>query len=298
VALRKGDVVPVTFDQQLSLSSNREGDRFSTTVQDASYLPLGTHIDGYIKRLVPKQDDTPASMELAFDQIVLPDGTRIRVSAVPMPLDGKYVQRNPDGRYVAKQTMTRGSTVGVGALGGLVLGALIKRPFEGAFLGTLAGIVVAESSKEGQNLTIKKGATAGAAIQQPISFEVAVSANATLGTLPLSAFDIVVGRRTLVFDQDQPPYNDSGVTMIPLRSAVTQLGCTIDLIPNAIFIENNDHSLRLSVDSADYRFDGRRGSLSRAIVKHNGTFYGPVDVLLQITNDDVKVNGTKLAKPA
>jgi hypothetical protein len=298
INLRKGDVVPVTFDQDLSVKENRQGDRFSTSVQDSSYLPLGTHLDGYISKLQPKQGESAAFLELAFDQIILPDGSRVRIDAVPMPLDGKYVQKNPDGRYTAKKVATKGSTVAAGALGGLVLGALLKRPFEGAFIGTLAGIVVAESSKDGENLTIKKGTVAGAALQQGTAFDFSLRPGSDPGALPATSFDIRVGTRSLSFSGSEIPFVDGGVTMVPLKAAVTQLGWQFEAIPNAIFVETDDHTLRIENDSANFRYDGRKGTLVRAMVKRNGAVYAPVEVLQRMTNEDVVINGTKLDRPA
>lgn len=296
ISIHKGDAIPVTFDTEINVNSAHEGDRVETTVSDASYLPRGSHIDGFIKKVTKKVDDTPASLEISFDQIFLPDGSRVNITAVPVPLDKKYVQRNPDGKYVAKQTATRASTVLGGAVGGLIIGQLLHRPFEGAFIGTLAGIIVAEAGKDGQVLVIKKDSAAAAVFQKPVGFTINVADNGTYGSLPPSSFEIKVGSKEISFPPDAAPYYDNGVVMVPLRIAADKVNATYDSTNTAIYIENHDHSLRLEPGSSKIRLDGKFGDLPRALVNRNGTIYGPIDVLQKVTDQEISVNGTIVAK--
>ena len=144
--VRKNDVIPVRFDSQLSTADSRAGDAFTATVEHDDIFPRGTAFDGHVVRVQHKTGRHAASMDLAFDDVRLPDGTHRDIAGVPIPLTSKYVDRDRDGHYVAKQGIRKDTAVGVGALAGLLVGALLHKPFEGAFVGTLAGILVADTA--------------------------------------------------------------------------------------------------------------------------------------------------------
>jgi hypothetical protein len=44
-------------------------------------------------------------------------------------------------------------------------------------------------------------------------------------------------------------------------------------------VEDDNHLLKLQVDSKDYRFDGQKGILSSSVIERDGTVYAPLEIL-------------------
>jgi len=169
--LRRDTVLPVTFEDSLTIKENRAGDRFTVRVDDNRDLPFGTKLNGRIVNVRPARDDRPAYMDLEFTEVVLPDGTRRNFRAVPIPLNDRYTTRDADGRVVVRKDVRKKENLVLGgALGGLVLGSILKKPVEGAVLGTIAGIVLAETDKKNDgNTLIQKGQRMGALVEETVT---------------------------------------------------------------------------------------------------------------------------------
>lgn len=174
IEIRRDTVLEVVSDQTLTVRDAREGDKFSVTVNNDRDLPRGTQLIGEILRIEEKSRDRDGFMDLEFRTLQLPDGTRQDIQAIPIALNSKSVRKDRDGRFYAdaKKVKTEYYAAG-GFIGGLVLGSLLKKPFEGAFLGTIAGILIGESerkSAKNQDLVLQKGSKLGAVVLE--DFEV------------------------------------------------------------------------------------------------------------------------------
>lgn len=173
IDLRRDDVIPVIAQKQLDFSSTREGDRFTTIVDDNRILPWGSRVEGRVERIERKDGKRPAFMDIQFTTIILPDGRRVDFRGTAVPLSKDYVTKDRDGRWQAKKGIRKETAVLGGAAAGLILGSIIKKPFEGALLGAIAGIVVAETDKThigDGNVVVAKGAKLGALVDQNVRF--------------------------------------------------------------------------------------------------------------------------------
>jgi hypothetical protein len=176
-------VVPVTFNDQLSISRNRVGDYFSATAgNDSRDLPSGTRLEGHVADIRPREGDRPAFMDLQFDDMILPDGTRQPLVAVPVPLNSRGVYRDQGGRLRADQRKIHEENIVIGgAVGGLLVGALIGKPFEGTFVGAIAGILGAEAARHDNSnngdIVANRGTKVGVWFQQDATPDASYSGN-------------------------------------------------------------------------------------------------------------------------
>jgi hypothetical protein len=190
------------------------------------------------------------------------------------------VEKDRDGHYVAKASIRKDTAVGVGAIAGFIVGAILHKPFEGTFVGTLAGILVASTAGEDNTLVINRGAEAGVLFQRDLRFD-NVSAStppdaasqppATSG-LPLT---VAIADRTVQYTQEMAPFQVGNTVMVPIQVTAKQLGLSYDESENSIFAESDNHSLRFERNSSNYRIDGRSGTLPESVVQRNGVWYAP-----------------------
>jgi hypothetical protein len=172
VTLRKNTVIPVVFEDSLSLKNNRRGDTFWARVDNDRDLPRGTRLVGRITDIQPKRGDRPAYMDLEFNGLVLPSGARVAMRGFPVSMDSRYVRRGRDGRFEATGELVRRDQTVIGTtVGGLLLGSILKKPFEGAFIGALAGIVLAETQNSNAGgVAVQRGARVGALLDRDLTF--------------------------------------------------------------------------------------------------------------------------------
>lgn len=168
--LPAGTVVAVTLDDQLSSDQNRRGDGFTTTVDNHSDgLPSGTQIHGYIAGLRPANGERPGMLELRFDNIMMPDGTRYGISGTLIGLDDRYITHHGD-RIMARDTApNRAAFTGYGAGAGLVIGIAGHRPIEDTAIGALLGNAIgAMQQRQAHNVHLAPGMTFGVRLQSEV----------------------------------------------------------------------------------------------------------------------------------
>lgn len=172
ILIRRDTVMPIVFEDTLTLKSNHVGDRFCAKIDESLDLPWGTRFVGHVESIKPPHDGRAGFMDLRFDEIQLPDGERIRIAGAPVILSDRRIKRDRDGRLIAVRDDTdRENMVLGGALGGFVIGSAIKKPLEGALIGAIAGIFVAENDKRKNGDTIvQKGARMGLMVDETIDF--------------------------------------------------------------------------------------------------------------------------------
>jgi hypothetical protein len=175
VRLDRNQVIPVVLQDELSSEESRRGDRFFAVVENGYDLPRGTRFSGRVIDAQRRRGDRPAYLEAEFNELVLPDGKRTRIRAIPISLNDQNVRRDRDGRIRTTDTVVRKEkVVGTGALAGLVIGALTKTPFEGLVWGTIAGILVAEgqaSEAQNGNIRLRGGSRIGVMIEDSVTVD-------------------------------------------------------------------------------------------------------------------------------
>ncbi|HTQ12041.1 MAG TPA: stalk domain-containing protein [Fimbriimonadaceae bacterium] len=176
VKLQRDDVIPVVMESELSLSHTQAGDVFKADVDDSHMLPWGSRVEGVVRRVVQKHGKTPAFMDIEFTSIILPDGKHVEFHGTPIPLSKNYVTRDRDGRWLAKKGVSRETVVLGATAGGLLLGSMESKPFEGAFLGALLGILASETDKQDigdGDIVVPKGSRVGARVDEDLTISFA-----------------------------------------------------------------------------------------------------------------------------
>jgi hypothetical protein len=330
ITIRSNTIVPVVMEDELSFKDSREGDRFFARVDDDRDLPYRTRLEGRIINIERQRDDRPAYMDVEFNTILLPDGTSQRITAVPISLDSKYVSRSRDGRLTAKKgALKKDHYVLGGVVGGFILGSILgRKQFEGAFVGAIAGIIMAETQGKQEEVALKRNTRVGALFEKDVRIEFngewrrdgriddrdngryddrndrrndgygSDSYNGRrddrYGNHDENLIRIEFDGRELRFGSADRPYRNGDAVMVPLDRTASQMGIDIESTDRTILLEDEDSILKLEQDSSDYRLNGKRGSLSRAVVKRGSTVYVPLEVLAKMKREAITVNGEKL----
>lgn len=289
IELYKNDVIPVKIDQSIYLSKSERGDRFSAVVDGDRTLPKGTVFEGRVLEVRQKSDGRPGSITLEFNRLVLPNGDSIRIEATPVAWREKSMSRSRDGRWEAKGKMKREDWVIGGLAGGLIIGSMARKPFEGAFIGTLAGIILGESDKTfSDDLVMRRGDKVGALIERNVAVDdTGEEAN---------RLRVTYEGRDLLFSRDQMPYESEGTVMVPLEAAAKALDVSVDLQEDRdfILISGKENSVRLNRNESDYRLNGKRRELPRNIETRNGVLYVPLEVFEHLVDGTLRADGTKI----
>jgi hypothetical protein len=322
-------IVPVTFDREINVTNAHAGDRFTASVVDELDLPRGTRFEGEVVDVKPRKGSHPAFVDMEFTAVILPDGPRTEIHAVPVRLDSRYVKQDRDGHFIVdKKAMRKENVVLGGAVGGFILGALIKKPFEGTFIGILAGIVINEAGAQDEGVAVSKGERLGVLFEREVVIRTDGpyrgehandqdrNADRAGDAAPPARNDgppnndsarppreerdpriirIALGDYPIEFDKDQMPYREGNVVMVPLESAAKYFGVEVEKGSGGrIYLETDDNMLRLERDSRDYRLNGKRGQIGQAPVEKQGVVYVPLEVFAPLKPEGIYLNGVKV----
>lgn len=139
-------VISVRMDSTLTSKSSRVGDRFTATVtvpvyvDGARVIPAGATVEGRVTQVTPaRRMGRSGSIAVEFDDLVLPDGTRLGLDA-SLTSDDPETRRQIDdeNRVSGRNERHNGVFVGGGAVVGGILGA-IGGGAKGAAVGGAAG---------------------------------------------------------------------------------------------------------------------------------------------------------------
>jgi len=320
IRIRDNEVIPVKFDDSISTKTSRRGDRVSATVEGDKYLPEGTKLVGIIREIKKKDGGDKGFAELEFTAIQLPNGRRVDIRAYPIPLGDKYVSKDRDGRMEAKKGTRRENVVLGGAAGGLILGSIFRKPLEGAIIGVLGGILVAETdamNTSGEKI-VDKGQKMGAAFDRAIAFDYDPrddredaydgrsrdqdrdgNRDRDLDRDDLGNRDslkIEYRDRTIRFEDSSIPFRDGSTVMVPLLSMADELGLEVTKSGSqSYYLEDEENMLKLERNSSSYRLNGKRFDLPKEVVERNGILFVPIDLFAAIKEDAIYVNGTRIA---
>lgn len=112
ITLYEDTVIPIVLDQPLSSADNQPGDTFTATVSDydkPDNLPSGTKVEGHVVSAYPMSEGQPATLQLAFDRLVLPNGQTIPIEASLNPPMMDYIPADESGPY--DYTLSSGMTM-------------------------------------------------------------------------------------------------------------------------------------------------------------------------------------------
>lgn len=330
ITLRKNSVIPVVFDDSLSIKDSQVGERFHTFVENDPDIPKGTELNGQVTNIRLAKGKDPAAIELAFTDMTLPDGRHLDIDALVVPLDAKYWDKSSNGRLVAKPDSTkRGTQVLGGALGGLLIGSLIGKQLEATIAGTIVGILIAETDKSNDgNTVVKKGQKMGALLQSDFTVDLtdqddmddnanppadrdAPPVDQRKSDLPASPVPptgrnrsrdekiiVTYGSRNLLWDRDKP-YWDGDTAMVPLEHTAIQMGLRTAPIKDSdqsIFVDGRKGYLQIDVDSRTAKVNGRTVDLDVPASHQDRTIYVPLDLLVSIAKEQVYLNGDRVQR--
>jgi hypothetical protein len=320
IVIRDNEVVEVKFDKSINARNTRRGDRFSATVANDRVLPSGTRLMGRVAEIQRRDRDRKAFAELEFTDIEMPNGQRISVDAYPVALDNRSVSRNRNGRLEAKKETRRDHVVIGSTVGGLILGSLIKKPFEGAVVGMLGGILVAETDalNTSGEMIVEKGQKMGAAFDREVVIDWRDGGRYDRydedrtdrrddrgerrddrnGDFDNGRNGIMVeyDDQELRFTEGNAPYRSGSTVMVPLAETAAQMG--IDVVRTAdrsFYLEDQDNTLKLEQNKSEARLNGKRISLPRAMEERDGVAFVPVEAFAAVKQDSLYVNGTRVS---
>lgn len=182
ISLPANAVIPATLDTPMSSTTARVGDPFTATVQtfganNYSGVPAGSKIEGHVAMVAPQNGSNPGVIQLAFDNLLLSDGTRVPLNGVLTSLDSNSVTRDANGVLIANQSKASqpGQTpvyVGIGAGAGAVIsmltkGNLLTDSLIGGALGLLAHELQRNQAKPG-NVSLNSGTQLGVRLMTPL----------------------------------------------------------------------------------------------------------------------------------
>ena len=327
ITIRDNEVVPVKFQNAINAKTNRRGDRFTTIVENGQVLPSGTKLMGQIAEIRRKDGSRKAYAELEFTEIELPDGHRVSIDAYPVPLGDRYVSRNRNGRMEAKKETRRDHVVIGSTVGGLILGSLIKKPFEGAVIGALGGILIAETDalNTSGELIVDKNQKMGVAFDREVVIDWRdrdryrdddryrnddryrdderyrnEDRDSDIDRDRYGNGDIRIefANRDLRFRNGRTPFRSGDTVMVPLLETADQLGFEVDRASNGVFyLEDEENTLKLEQNRSEMRLNGKRISLPRALVDRDGVTYAPIEAFAAVTRDALYVNGRRVGRP-
>jgi hypothetical protein len=145
--LVEGTAIHTRLDRELSSSENGAGTRFTAQVTSEVtqngrvIIPAGSVVHGkvmhadYGRRIAGR-----ASLRLIANEVVLPDGTRYSITALPSQTSGSSNTKvNDEGTILGKDHPKRiAGEYALGAGGGAATGAVLAGP-TGAVVGTIIG---------------------------------------------------------------------------------------------------------------------------------------------------------------
>ena len=176
-----GSALKVKLDGKIDSKTAHVGDTFTATVDmgkspDYFGLPKGTKVEGHVVEATAHEGKTPGSLALAVDDAILPDGSKVEISASMMKMDRANFT-NDHGRYMAKNMARSGSTnyVATGALVGVGLAAITGSDLlAGGLVGALIGFLIANSNNmSAHDVTLRPGAGLAVRFDQQAQFVIA-----------------------------------------------------------------------------------------------------------------------------
>ncbi|MFY9609004.1 MAG: peptidoglycan-binding protein [Blastocatellia bacterium] len=179
VTIPEDSVIAVRMDATLTSRTAHVGDRFTVTVTVPVYvdgtavIPAGSIIEGLITQVTPaKRMSRSGSIAVEFENLVLPDGARVRLVGVLTSDDPRTRRRIDDeGRVSADGESRKVVFIGGGGALGAILGGIAgggKGAAVGGALGAGVGLAGALLLK-GEEAVVPSGTALGVQLKQPLT---------------------------------------------------------------------------------------------------------------------------------
>jgi hypothetical protein len=178
--LRAGEVIRVRLNTDLDSEHGRVGDTFRTTTVDPIYssngvliIPQGSTIHGVVTAIQRAgRDGKPATMDVAFNSVTLPNGSRRVINGSLTDLSSSGGRSDNEGTVSANRTSNRKlKFIGGGAAGGALIGAIAgggKGLAIGAGVGALTGLIGGKV-KKGHEVKVKSGTEFGVILNRSLA---------------------------------------------------------------------------------------------------------------------------------
>lgn len=167
VTVPKYTVIPVILDNTVSSATNKAGDSFEVHCYGTNCggFPAKTTFVGKLTDVQPKQAKAPGRLKAQITAAILPDGTRVAVSAVPSNEQG--IPREGATGKSAESGRRRTGTVAGGAIGAIAGG------WAGAAIGTGLGYLTGKAVEgEYTDATVPAGTKGYITLTAPAKFQV------------------------------------------------------------------------------------------------------------------------------
>ena len=165
--LPEGTVLTVSTEERLDSGTMRQGQDFTTTVQDSvrvegyTVIPAGSHITGEVT-LVRRADDRDSGvLGVEFTTLRLPDGRAIAIDGKLTstdPAERRQIEARGDARVVLV-----GGRQGVGATVGALGGGSDRDDPVSSVLGAIGALL-----SEGSDVEVPEGTTLAVQLEQPV----------------------------------------------------------------------------------------------------------------------------------
>ncbi len=179
-------VISLRLDTGLSSRTSRVGDRFTATVtvpvhiDRRAAIPAGATVHGHVTQVTPaRRMSKSGTLAIDFDELVFPDGSRVRVTGVLTSDDPKIRERIDDENRVSGKVENRGAIfVGGGGIIGAVLGAVVgggKGAAVGGVIGAGLGVAGLLLTK-GEEASVEPGTPFGLQLRDALVLQSGVVA--------------------------------------------------------------------------------------------------------------------------
>ncbi|MFQ5776987.1 MAG: hypothetical protein ACE5IP_03155 [Terriglobia bacterium] len=180
VRLAEGTKIVFTLSDSLSTKHNRQGDPFSGVVSRSVrvgndvVIPEGSVVRGLVTRVKRAgRVKGRAQLGLRFDEIELPDGTRLDLAASLTELDEEEKETvTEEGQVKGRGSKKRDvATVGAGAGIGTAIGA-IAGGGKGAAIGAGSGAAIGAAGvllTRGKDVKLKRGSELAIQLDRPLT---------------------------------------------------------------------------------------------------------------------------------
>ncbi len=296
LVIQEDTVLPIVMNDSLSIRDAQRGDRFTARIDGERRLD-GARLLGRVVNVRRESRNRPAALELEFYELSLPSGGKVAVRAVPVRLNdtrdrgGSWSAKKPDNR---KQ-----NTVIGGLLGGALIGSMISRAGQGAAIGAVAGILIAESGgREDKDRVISRGTKLGALFQRDVRFSAANDEGERWqdeNDRPRDSDDAEIRFDGRALRFDTAPFRQGSRWMVPLESAARQLDLDYDRSESGrIYVDGEEGRLRLDLRQNQLRVNGRNVDLDGRVAQRRNETFVSLDLLAQLTRRNITVNGERL----
>ena len=334
IRLNAGSVLPVRLNDTLSSNESHKGDTFTATLRmedtadDYLGLPAGTKVEGVVRLARPQRDKDPGVLDVSFQRLRMPDGRSYAIEGSLIGLDNKSVDRQSDGRLVAKPNHKndRLTYVGYGAGAGLIVGLLTKHALEDTLIGGGLGYLFGSLQKghtDARDVVLKPKTEMGVRLDRQVSItsssENRDDANARYhrenGDRRETGDKEEYVRRNdydnrdnhtdigvLVNDSDirfastaRPFITQDSVVMVPIAPVLKaeKIPYNYNSGQSTLTTTGYDKTVRMSIGSRIALVNGnQRVRLEAPVQKLNGTVYVPLKALALVTDQNVSYDSS------